>query len=169
MTTERGHSRQDVIQRLGELIKATKVGMLTTVADEEGTLRSRPMATQQVEFDGDLWFLTSTGAAIANEIERDHRVNVSYADASENRYISVSGTARVLRDQKKIKSLWSPWNKVWFPKGVDDPSIALLRVQVDSAEYWDGPSSTVVQLAGFVKALATGEPFKGGEHEKISL
>jgi general stress protein 26 len=169
VTTESGNSHQDVIRKLGELIKATKVGMLTTVADEEGTLRSRPMATQQVEFDGDLWFLTSIDSAIVNEIERDHRVNVSYADAGENRYISVSGTARVLRDEKKIKSLWNPWYKVWFPKGVDDPSIALLRVQVDSAEYWNGPSSTVVQLAAFVKALATGERFKGGEHEKISL
>ena len=169
MSKESGHSRQDVIKKLGELIKATKVGMLTTVADEEGTLRSRPMATQHVEFDGDLWFLTSIDSPIASEIEKDHRVNVSYADLGENRYISVSGTARVMRDQKKIKALWSPWYKAWFPKGADDPSIALLRVQVDSAEYWDGPSSTIVQLAGFVKALATGEPFKGGEHEKISL
>lgn len=169
MTTENSNSRQDVIKKLGELINATKVGMLTTVADEEGTLRSRPMATQQVEFDGDLWFLTSIDSPIANEIEKDHRVNVSYADSSENHYISVSGTARVLRDQKKIKSLWNPWYKAWFPKGVNDPSIALLRVQVDSAEYWDGPSSTILQLAGVVKALATGEQFKGGEHEKISL
>ncbi len=169
MITENGTSRQDVIRKLGELIKATKVGMLTTVADEEGTLRSRPMATQHVEFDGDLWFLTSIDSPIASEIEKDHRVNVSYADLGENRYISVSGTARVMRDQKKIKALWSPWYKAWFPKGADDPSIALLRVQVDSAEYWDGPSSTIVQLAGFVKALATGEQFKGGEHEKISL
>ena len=169
MSKENGESHQDVVKKLGELIKATKVGMLTTVADEEGTLRSRPMATQQVEFDGDLWFLTSVDSAKANDIGKDHRVNISYADASDNRYISVSGTARVLRDEKKIKSLWSPWYKVWFPKGVDDPSIALLRVQVDSAEYWDGPSSKIVQLAGFVKALATGEQYQGGEHEKISL
>ena len=127
------------------------------------------MATQEVEFDGDLWFLTSGDSAIATEIEKDHRVNVSYADVSENRYISVSGTARVMHDEKKIKSLWSSWYKAWFPKGMNDPSIALLRVQVDSAEYWDGPSSTIVQLAELVKALATGEQFKGGEHEKISL
>ncbi len=169
MSTENGNSHQDVVKKLGELIKATKVGMLTTVADEQGTLRSRPMATQQVEFDGDLWFLTSIDSAKANEIEKDHRVNISYADSSDNRYISVSGTARVFRDQKKIKSLWSAWYKAWFPKGIDDPSIAVLRVQVDSAEYWDGPSSSIVQLAGFVKALATGEQYKGGEHEKVSL
>jgi len=169
VTTEKGNSRQDVIRKLGELIKATKVGMLTTVADEEGTLRSRPMATQEVEFDGDLWFLTCTDSGIAKEIEKDHRVNVSYADASENRYVSVSGTARVMHDEKKIKSLWNSWYKAWYPKGVNDPAIVLLRVQVDYAEYWDGPSSTIVKFAELVKALATGEQLKGGEHEKISL
>ena len=169
MKIEKSSSHQDVVRKLGELIKSTKVGMLTTVADKDGTLRSRPMATQHVEFDGDLWFLTSLDSPIASEIENDHRVNISYSDPGENHYISVSGTARLLRDEKKIKSLWSPWYKVWFPKGLDDPSIALLRVQVDSAEYWDGPSSTIVQLAGFVKSLATGEEFKGGEHRKISL
>jgi general stress protein 26 len=162
-------NRPDDVKQLWELIKSTKVGMMTTVASGNGDLRSRPMATQEIEFDGDLWFLTNIDSHKAHEIENDHRVNISYVDTTNNRYISVSGTARILRDEKKIHELWSPWYKAWFPKGVDDPAIALLRVQVDGAEYWNGPSSTIVQLAGFVKALATGEQFKGGDHEKIAL
>ncbi len=168
MSEENGKSRKDDLKRLGELIKATRVGMFTTV-DEDGTLRSRPMATQEVEFDGDLWFLTCIESHKTHDIEKDHRVNISYADSSANRYISVSGTARVLRDEKKIKQLWSSWDKAWFPKGVDDPSIALLRVQVDDAEYWDGPSSSIVQLAGLMKSLVKGEQYKGGDHAKIAL
>ncbi|MEO8132148.1 MAG: pyridoxamine 5'-phosphate oxidase family protein [Bryobacteraceae bacterium] len=169
MTTENGASRQDAIKKLRELIKDLRVGMLTTVTEEDGTLRSRPMATQEAEFDGDLWFLTSIDSAKSHEIDKDHRVNVSYADAGANRFVSVSGTARVFRDEKKIKSLWSPLYKAWFPKGVSDPSIALLRVQVDDAEYWDGPSSTFVQIVGFVKALATGTQYEGANHEKVAL
>ena len=108
MNKENGNNRQDAIRKLGDLIKATKAGMLTTVADEEGTLRSRPMSTQQVEFDGDLWFLTNIDSAKTDEIGREHRVNISYADSRDNRYISVSGAARVSGDEAKIKSLWSP-------------------------------------------------------------
>jgi general stress protein 26 len=169
MSEENGSSRQDDIEKLWELIKTVKVGMLTTVSGDNGELRSRPMATQEVEFDGDLWFMTNIESHKTHEIDRDHHVNISYVDTSNNRYISVSGTARVIQDQKKIKSLWSPLYKAWFPKGVDDPAIALLRVQVDAAEYWDGPSSTIIQLVGFVKALATGQPYEGAEHEKIAL
>jgi general stress protein 26 len=151
------------------LIKDIKVGMLTTITDSDGHLRSRPMATQEVEFDGDLWFMTSIDSPKSHEVEKDHHVNVSYVDTSNSRYVSVSGTARMLQDRTKIKELWSPLYKAFFPKGLDDPSIALVRVQVESAEYWDGPSSTIVQVVGFVKALTTGERYEGTEHEKISL
>ncbi|RKJ18325.1 general stress protein, partial [Butyricicoccus sp. 1XD8-22] len=47
---------QDEIEILKELIKDIDIAMLTT-ATEEG-LVSRPMKTQEVEFDGDLWFFT---------------------------------------------------------------------------------------------------------------
>lgn len=168
MSKQDEHSREEHINRLDELIKGIKVGMLTT-ADTDGTLRSRPMATQQVEFDGDLWFFTNVDTAKTNEVEHDRRVNVSYADPSDNRYISVSGSAQLIRDKSKAKEVWSPIYKAWFPKGLDDPNIALLKVQVEKAEYWDAPSSTIVQIAGFVKALATGGQYQGGEHEKIDL
>jgi len=168
VSAENGNSHQDDVRKLGEMIKSIKVGMLTTV-DQDGRLHSRPMATQEVEFDGDLWFMMSCESPKADEIEKDHQVNVSYVDSSNNRYISVSGTGRILKDEKKIKKLWSPAYKAWFPQGLDDPTIALLRVQVDNAEFWDGPSSKIVQLMGFVKAMATGEPYKGGEHEKFAL
>jgi general stress protein 26 len=161
-------SREEHVRKLGELIKDIKVGMLTT-EDIDGTLRSRPMATQEAEFDGDLWFFTSVDAPKADEVERDRHVNVSYADPNDNRYISVSGSAQVIRDKSKTKELWSPIYKAWFPKGPDDPDLALLKVHVEKAEYWDAPSSTLVQIAGFVKALATGEHYQGSEHEKINL
>ncbi len=156
------------VKKLGELIKDIEFAMLTT-AEADGTLRSRPMATQQVEFDGDLYFFTRAGSGKVDEIERDHHVNVSYAKPDDQRYVSVSGMARLSRDRAKIEELWSPILKAWFPEGLDDPELALLKVSVESAEYWDSPSSKMVQLVGFVKALVTGESYKPGEHEKLDL
>jgi general stress protein 26 len=144
--------------------------MLTTV-EADGCLRSRPMATQDTAFDGTLWFFTRVDTAKVHEIERDRHVNLSFANPSDEVYVSVSGTARVVRDQAKAKELWNPLYKAWFPQGVDDPELSLLRVEVEKAEYWDSPSSAVVQLIGFAKAIATGKTYaeEGTDHEKITI
>lgn len=157
------------IKKLRELIKDIDIAMLTT-EEADGTLRSRPMGTQQTEFDGDLWFFTRIDAAKVDEVKQNRAVNVSYADADHQRYVSVSGQARVLRDQQKIDELWNPIAKVWFPDGKDDPSLALLKVHVTQAEYWDASANRMVQLVQFAKVLVTGDHGDDiGENEKLTL
>ena len=132
--------------KLGELITDLNVAMLTTVM-EDGTLRSRPMVTQQIDLiDGTLWFFTSSNSPKTDEIIHQQQVNVAYASPDKQRYVSVSGRAHVLRDRAKAKELWKPTAKIWFPQGAEDPSLALLRIEVTAAEYWDSPSSKMVQL-----------------------
>lgn len=159
--------RQESIRKLNDLIGDIEVAMLTTI--DGGSLRSRPMQTQDFEFDGDLWFFTSSKTHKAEEIEKDNRVNVSYAAPGSNSYVSISGTAEIVRDRAKIDEYWNDILKAWFPEGKDSPDLVLLKVAVEQAEYWDSPSSTIVQLAGFVKAMATGERADGGENRKIDL
>ena len=142
--------------------------MLSTV-DKDGTIRSRPMATQDVEFDGTLWFFTRASSPKVEELEQEHQVNVSYADTSGQTYVSISGTARMVRDEAKNKELWNAAMKAWFPKGPEDPETALLRIDARKAEYWDTPSSAVVHVFGFVHAVLTGKPAHIGENEKITL
>ena len=83
--------------------------------------------------------------------------------------MSVSGRATVVRDRAKIGELWSPELKAWFPDGLEDPDIALLRVEVERAEYWDSPSSAVAHVLSFIKATATGQPANPGDNERIEL
>jgi general stress protein 26 len=159
--------RKESIEKLNGLIKDIGFAMLTTI--DGGVLRSRPMQTQKAEFDGTLWFFTGSNTHKADEIERENRVNVSYANPDSNTYVSVSGTGSIVKDRAKIEELWNPIYKAWFPKGLDDPTLCLLKVEVEQAEYWDSSSSTIVQIAGFVKALATGKRADGGDHGKIDL
>lgn len=160
-------TRTEQIEKLRALVKDIDFCMLTT-ADQDGTLRSRPMSTQQAEFDGDLWFFTAANTAKVEEVQRDHHVNVSYSDPKKNCYVSVSGLAQVMRDQAKINELWSPVLRAWFPKGPDDPNLALLKVTVNQAEYWDDTSSSMVQFFKMVKAAVTGKPYEA-ENQKINL
>ena len=160
-------SRKESIEKLKGLIESIDFCMLTTMDD--GHLRSRPMSTQQFEFDGDLWFFTSDQTHKVEDIRKDSRINVAYSDPGGNRYVSVSGRAEIVKDREKIEELWSPVLKAWFPEGLEDPSLCLLKIDVDQAEYWDTPSGKIVQLVGFVKALATGQEMNVGEHEKINF
>ena len=165
MSTE---EKSDPIKKIGEMMKDIKFAMLTTI-DESGSLRSRPMATQNKEFDGDLWFFTRASAPKVEEVEREHHVNVSYSHPEDQRYISLSGQAKLVRDQAKNEELWTMAMKAWFPKGPEDPETALLKVTVDKAEYWETPGSAVVHLVGFVKATVTGKPYHPGENEKVEM
>ena len=161
------NSRTEAIEKLKGLLEGIDFCMLTTIDGEH--LRSRPMSTQEFEFDGDLWFFTSDNTHKMEEIAKDDRVNVSYAKPDDNRYVSVSGRGELVKDRQKIEELWSPILKAWFPEGLDDPTLCLLKVRVEQAEYWDAPSSKIVQLVGFVKALATGTEMSYGENKKIDL
>ena len=160
-------SREESIKKVNDLIKEVEIAMLTTI--DGGTLRSRPMQTQEAEFDGELWFFTNSDTHKTDEIEKDNRVNVSYASPVANTYVSVSGAASIVKDKEKIQELWNPILKAWFPNGLDDPTLCLLKVSVEQAEYWDATSSTIVQIVGFVKALVTGKRADGGDHGKVNL
>jgi general stress protein 26 len=162
---EQSTYRQQQLSKLGELIKGIRIAMLTTV-DEDNSLRSRPMAAPQMVFEGELWFLTGADTPKVEESQQHRQVNVSFADPEHQDYVSVSGTASLVRDRRKLEELWSPWFRTWFPQGLDDPNLALLKVEVEKAEYWDAPSSTMVQLYGVVKASLTGTAPQG-EHAKL--
>jgi general stress protein 26 len=160
--------KKDPIAHLGELIHGIQVTMMTTV-EEDGSLRSRPMWTHDRDFDGELWFFTREHSPKVDEVERDHHVSLSYSDPTRDRYVSVSGLARLVRDKEKARELWNPTLKAWFPQGLDDPELALLCVKVNKAEYWDTPNSRMVQLVGFVKGALTGEPYRPSGNEKVNL
>src|SRR5450631_3516090 len=129
-------------KRLAEKIKGVRIAMLTT-EEEDGTLRSRPMATQEMEFNGDLWFFTYADSAKVDDVQQHRQVNLSYVKPDDNLFVSVVGTGQLVRDRQKIKELWNPFVKAWFPNGQDDPNVALLKVTVTSAEYWDAPGGKV--------------------------
>ena len=158
----------DAVKQLGEKIKGIRVAMMTT-EEEDGMLRSRPMATQEMEFDGDLWFFTQASAAKVGDVEHHSQVNLSYVDHGDSRYVSVSGTAELVRDRQKMQELWRPFYKAWFPNGLDDPDLALLKVTVTDAQYWDAPSSKLVRLALVAKAAVTGQGDQVGENKKLDV
>ncbi len=154
--------------KLKNKIDQVKVGMLTTM-DGSNYLFSRPMTSQQLDEEGYLWFFSSDHSAVAQQLAQHTHVNVAFSDPGKSLYLSVSGHASVSGDRQKIEQLWNPLVAAWFPKGKDDPEVALIKVHVHAAEYWDSDSSKMMQLFSMIKAAIVGEQPKDiGEHGKIS-
>lgn len=153
-------------RKVAELLKGQRFGFLTTTTPD-GTLTSRPMTLQEVEFDGDLWFFAERDSHPVQHVLASPQVNVGVG--SGGTWVSLTGQASVVNDQAKKKELWNSGVEAWFPQGPEDPSVVLLKVDGESAEYWDSPGGRLATAFSFVKAKATGQRIEGGENEKVDL
>ncbi len=156
----------DETRTVTELLRDERIGMFTTTAPD-GTLTSRPMALQEVEFDGDLWFFASRTSRKVAHLAANPQVNV--ATVGNSSWVSLTGQAGVVDDLATKKELWNSVVEAWFPDGPEDPDVVLVRVDATSAEYWDSPGGRVASLISFAKAKATGRPYDGGENETVRL
>ena len=163
------HYSSEQLASIADKIKDVKFGMLTT-SDDTRTLTSRPLTLQQVDADGRIWFFVSDEAGYTRDLLNNPEVNVSFVDTGDSLYVSVCGHAELLKDRAKAEELWSPLVQAWFPGGLDDPKLSLIKVTIQSAEYWDSSASKMMQFYEMAKAAITGEPPKDlGEHGRIDL
>lgn len=132
-------------QQFRDLVKDIPFAMFTTVT-ADGALRSRPMVATDNAFDGALWFFTRTTSAVAQEIAGNRMVNITYVSAPEDRFVSVSGSASVVRDLERASAMWSPAYNQWFAGGASDPDLSLIRIQVSRVEFWDRKAGRMREL-----------------------
>ncbi|MEZ0540365.1 pyridoxamine 5'-phosphate oxidase family protein [Fibrella arboris] len=155
------------LEKIKDLVEDIRIAMMTTL-DEQGNLVSRPMACMQMDAEGTLWFFTKKSSPKVDQVtQHDHKVNLSFANASDADFVSISGSAEELDDRGKINALWSDMAKPWFPDGKDDPQLTLLKVHVEMAEYWDSTDSRLVRLFEMARAAVTGDTYKEGENVKV--
>jgi general stress protein 26 len=156
------------LDQLYELIDGIEIAMMTTRASD-GSLVSRPMATQARTEGADLWFMTNVETAKIDELVADPHVNLGYYKDGTREYVSVSGIAHVTQDKNRIRELYRPDWRAWLGSegedrdgGPDDPRIALIEVEAHSATYLKVDKPRPVALFGVVKGILTGEPPKVG-------
>lgn len=154
------------VQKVVNLINDSKIGMVTTINENE-QLVSRPLVVQEVESDGDMWFFTGRDTSQVTHAGRDPRVNISFSQ--RDAWVSVSGEAEIIEDSAKARELWNPAVEAWFPDGPETPGLVFLRVDADSAEYWDTPGGTVATIVEFVKSKTGSKRPDVGESGTVEL
>lgn len=160
--------KKEALKKLTELVEDVKICMFTTI-HEDYSLTSRPMQSIDIDTDGNLWFFTNEYSGKVDDVSKDNNVYLMYSHPGKNTYIHIKGKCEIITDKEKMKELWSPVVKAWFPKGLEDPALALLKVNTSEASYWDSSSNKLVVFYKMLTAIAKGETPDEGEFGKLDV
>ena len=155
---------KEAVLKITDLAKEIKTCMFCTYKGNR--LHSRPMSVQQVDDEGNIWFLSDKSSNKNQEIAAIDTVELLFGQGHE-KYLALHGTASISYDKEKIKELWEPIVKVWMPGGVDDPALSVIKVAVSEGYYWDIKHGKMVEIAKMAASLVTGTTMDDGIEGKL--
>lgn len=165
--TENLHD-EEAIKKIKDFAEDIKVCMFCTKVTDV-PFRTRPMSTLDVDDEGNLWFFSSKASDKNDEIKSDETVQLLYAKNSNSHFLTITGNAQVVKDQKKIDELWNPLAKTWFPGGKEDPDLCVVKVTPHEAYYWDTINGKMITLLKMATSAVTGNPSEVGVEGKINV
>jgi general stress protein 26 len=159
---------KQAIEKFKHLVEDIKVCMFITNSSAD-TERTRPMATIETEDNGTLWFYTDLRSIKVEDVAQQNTVHLVYAHPGKESYLNVWGTAEVITDRQQVVDKWSPIVKAWFPDGVADPNLGLLKVQPTEVYYWEAESGKMVQFLKMATSIVTGKRLADSAEGSINL
>ena len=159
----------DAVEKIREIAKDANICMFVTDLSSL-PLSGRPMATQEVDEQGNIWFMSDRNSDKNRHIEDDEQVQLFYSHTTNYEYLSIFGRAEIVTDRSKIEKLWTPMAKTWFKEGKDDPNISLIKVIPEDAYYWDTKNNKMVSLIKFAMgAIGITPKDDGGIEGKLKV
>ena len=155
-------SGDDALGKIRQLLKELPIAFMVTAQDNAITARPIGVVGDHAAFDGSLWFITDRRSRTVQAIESGATTAVLFQNDREGTYLHLTGHAVVVEDPEKLKELYTPVQRTWFPDGVDDPHITLLRFDAREASYWDGHASMLRLALAYAKSVVTGAPGASG-------
>jgi general stress protein 26 len=157
------------VDKLKELAKKAETCFFCTAIKTGIPISARPMSVQQVDDEGNFWFLTANDSHTNQEIGAEPLVQLLFQASAHAGFLSVYGIAEISYDKAKIDELWEPIAKVWFTGGKDDPRISIVKVSPTQAYYWDNKHGTIVAFAKMVTGMVTGQTLDDSVEGKITV
>ncbi|MEO6546518.1 MAG: pyridoxamine 5'-phosphate oxidase family protein [Ferruginibacter sp.] len=168
MGSHKNLADQEGIDKLRELVKSQAMCMFATNLTSF-PISARPMSTQEVDDEGNLWFFSQASSEKNAELETDNRVQLFFANTSSSEYLSVAGEATILKDKEKAREMWTRWVKTWFTEGVDDPELTIIKVVPEDVYYWDTKNNRMISLLKIMTGAVIGKTMDDGVEGKISV
>ena len=148
---------KEAVEKMKELTDKAKTCFLCTKTSDTLPLAVRPMSVQQLDDEGNFWFLSANDSHKNKEIQTNNDVQLLFQGSAHSDFLSVYGKATISTDKAKIKELWEPIVKTWFTKGVDDPRITVIKVQPANGYYWDNKHGNTVAFLKMAAGAAMGK------------
>lgn len=160
---------EEAIAKIKELAKDIRVCMFCTELSIR-PIPTRPMSLQDIDDEGNLWFISSAASNKNFEIKHDNDVQLIFAKNSDSHFLSVFGTAVIYKDKAHIEEVWSPIAKAWFDEGKEDPDVTVIKVSPIEAYYWDTKDGKMVSFLKIAANAITGKTGDdGGVEGSITL
>ena len=156
------------IKKIRELTDKNKTCFFCTQPIADESLGVRPMSVQQLDDDGNFWFLSANDSHKNSEIERDNSVQLHFQGSPHSDFLTIYGRADISADKEKIKELWEPIVKTWFTEGVDDPRITVIKVSPETGYYWDNKHGNMIAGAKILLGSIIGKTLDDSIEGKIS-
>lgn len=153
---EKNLQNEEALTKFTKLAREINICMFITNNREQA--HTRPMATIEAEENGTLWFFTDKRSLKVDEVQKEQEVHLTYAHPGKESYMDVWGNASLVTEKKQLEDKWSPIVKAWFPNGVEDPNLALLRIVPTHVYYWESESGKMVKFFNMAVAAVTGDP-----------
>ena len=158
------------LARTRDLLAHFRVAMLLTrSADGQVSVRPLGMLGDPKAFAGQLWFFVDGRSAKVQAIRADPRASLTFQNDAASRYLHLTGEATAGRDPRLMRQFYTPVVRAWFPDGLDDPNLVLLRFEAHSGAFWDRPGGPLHLLLELTRALVTGQSGEGGQMGTLTL
>ena len=154
----------EAIAKVRSLLPSFHAAMFVTGVASGRELHARPLALQgdPAVFGGALWFFADDRSPKVYELAVDTDVCLFFQNDADVNYLQLDGTASLSKDRAKIRELYTPIVKTWFPEGVNDPHLVLIRFDAVTGSYWERPGGAWQLASAFATALVTGKAGKSG-------
>ena len=159
-------SKDAAVDKIRELAKSARTCLFGTMHGGF-PLNVRPMAVGSVDAAGNFWFLSGRSTEKNTHIRKDPRVQLLFANAGDSEYMSLQGTASISDDRALKEKYWSTLAKAWFPGGVDDPELTVIKFEPTDGHYWDTEHGKAVALAKILVSSLTGKPLNEGVEGRV--
>ncbi|SFP79870.1 pyridoxamine 5'-phosphate oxidase family protein [Hymenobacter arizonensis] len=132
---------KDIAAKLANL----DIAILTTHTSK-GQLSSLPISNNgETEYDGNSYYFTHEGSRAVQDILENPRVHLNF-EGPRRLYISIVGTAHLIRQKATMRKHWVRDLEAWFKDGIDTPGVVLVRVQANRIKYWEGEERGELRL-----------------------
>lgn len=168
MSTE-NLNNQEAVAKLQSLVDKIDIGMLSTFSKDDEYPHTIPMSRQEVDDEGNIWFMLSADSNTAKHLAEDHRVSIAFAHVGDYNFLSINGRGTLSRDQERIDKYWNQFVAAWFEKGKEDPDIRILKVTPCDAHYWDNKSNKLVTFLSIAYTAVTGNQTDMGREGSLNV